>query len=726
MDLSGSTPLKVVIAGAGTMGTGIAAHLANLGHSVTLADLSIETAVKGIDRKREANPPAFCSGESVNRIQPIGLDQLEEALVGADWFCEAIVEKLDLKRALLARAAKAVGPDTLVSTNTSGLQIELLTEGQSDDFKSRFVGAHFFNPPRQLKLLELIPTASTRPEITQRFRTLLEDRLARRVVVAKDTPGFIANRLGMWSMFQAVHTAERLGLTVEETDLITGPFLGRPKSASFRLNDLVGLDVMQDIATNLLARCPHDPMIGALNCPRSLKGLLELGRLGAKTGQGWYRREGKDILALDFNTMAYRPAQKPRFDLPDGWKKLPLGQRIAEALQTKGEVGEFLRECLVPTLRYAHSIRQEIAHSVLDIDRVMMWGFGWQFGPFEMIDMIGADRLGIASKPFYTSGAMLDIAGSEYEALPDEPNFVQLDAFPVVESTESVSLREAPGDILILALKTKMGSVSPKAVKDLTSLLTARSPKGWVLTSEAPSFSVGYDLNVFKAAIEAQDFDSIDANLQELQALGALLETKNIVSILHGYALGGGLELALSCPFVVASLEAKLGLPESRVGLLPGGRGSLLLRRRTISNLKLATDAAILICRGTIVDNAVVAKEVGLLREGDVIEVHPDRLLRTAIDLAAENRPVEVPSWLPSAGPLVGMIDHQVAALKAKGEFTNHDAVIAEKVKQVFVKASSEADSLEKERRGFVDLCRSPLTAARIRFMLESGKPLRN
>ncbi|MBC8065487.1 MAG: 3-hydroxyacyl-CoA dehydrogenase, partial [Chlorobia bacterium] len=377
---------RVCVIGAGTMGAGIAAHLANLGFRVSLLDVNRESATEGLARARAAKPPHFFVSERAHEIEVAGLRDGSDLIANADWVCEAIVEKLDIKRRLFSDIQGMVRADAMVSTNTSGLQIELLAEGMSESFRRRFMGTHFFNPPRYLKLLELIPTHDTDPIAIQAMTKFLEDRVARRVVLAKDTPGFIANRYGMWAMFHAIHIAEKLHLTIEQVDAITGPFLGRPRSGSFRLNDIVGLDIMKDIGANLIERCPSDPHMANYETPKSMEMLIAKGWIGDKVRQGYYRKEGKELLALNLQTFAYSQREEP--DLPSLVElgRLPLGERVSKALESRDEVGEYLRHHLIPVLKYADYLKAEISHSVQDFDRVMMWGFGWQMGPFALID----------------------------------------------------------------------------------------------------------------------------------------------------------------------------------------------------------------------------------------------------------------------------------------------------------------------------------------------------
>ena len=384
-----NTGKQVAVLGAGTMGCGIAAHLANLGYEVRLFDTSLEAATAGLTRATSAKPPHFTTPQSLSRIQLNSIAEDLHKLADCSWVCEAIVEKLEVKKELYSAITPYLNDHAILSTNTSGLEINLLAEPLPDSLRSRFIGIHFFNPPRYLKLIELIQTDSVSPLLTKIVSDFLEHKIGKRVVRAKDTPGFIANRFGMWSMYKAIHVAETLGLTVEEADAITGPFLGRPKSGSFRLSDIVGLDVMQDIASNLQQRCPSDTHTEALAAPRSVEFLLEKGWIGEKAGQGFFRRNGKDILSLDLVTHSYRERIEPTLPALLELGSLPLAERLAQSIRRKDVVGEFMRLYLHPLLSYAQTLAPEICFSYSDFDRVMEWGFGWQAGPFKMIDMIG-------------------------------------------------------------------------------------------------------------------------------------------------------------------------------------------------------------------------------------------------------------------------------------------------------------------------------------------------
>lgn len=716
---------RVCVIGAGTMGSGIAAHLANIGFQVSLLDISEKAAFGALDRVQRAKPPHFYIAENAHRIEAGALDDHHAWVSNADWVVEAIVENLAAKRALFERIEPILRPDAMISTNTSGLQIALLAEGRGESFRRRFLGTHFFNPPRFLKLLELIPTPDTDRRAYECMARFLEDKVARRVVPAKDTPGFIANRFGMWAMFHAIRTAEKLQLSIEEVDAITGPFLGRPRSASFRLNDIVGLDIMRDIAANLVERCPHDPHLEALATPRSMAALLERGWIGEKAGQGYYRREGREFLSLDLVTLAYRERREADFPSIKELAKKPLGERVAAALELRDPVGEFVRNHLVPVLRYADFLKEEVAHSVLDFDRVMQWGFGWEMGPFGMIDAIGADRLGLQAGPYYRGHEMRSFTGA-YVARPIEPQYLEIGACPVVKPGEGYNVRDLGDGVFAIATTTKMGVFSPSLVEALLAELEGERMGPLVLTSEGRNFSAGFDLKFILECVEASDWDRLDKGLARFQQLGAALSARGVVAAVQGFCLGGGYEMATACSKVVAGPESTVGLPEAKVGLVPSGGGVARLRARFQHDPKSLAEMAVRLALGVASANGEDARKLGFLRETDLVEFHPDRVLFTAKNQALDAGPCREDPYEPVSPMVVGMIDRGHEKHRQTNEMSEHDEVIGDRIKAIMVKSPSFDAALEAERSEFLSLCGRALSVARLRHMIETGKPLRN
>lgn len=717
---------RVCVIGAGTMGSGIAAHLANLGFDVTILEQTRELAVEKLAYAAKLRPPHFFLPGTAGTIKTGSISEDLNVVSEADWVCEAIIEKLDAKRALFEQIDPLIRDDAMVSTNTSGLEINLLIEGRTESFRKKFVGTHFFNPPRYLKLLELIPTHETDTEVIKAYVDFFHNQAARRCVVVKDTPGFIANRYGMWSMFHAVHIAEKLGLTVEEVDAITGPFIGRPKSASFRLNDIVGLDIMQDIATNLIERCPHDSETKQLATPSSMAYLSDKGWIGNKAGQGYYKKEGNQFVSFDLKTHAYRERLEPNLVALTELGRYPFGDRLRDALKDKSEVGEFLRLYLQPALKYAVSIAEEVSHDVRDFDRVMQWGFGWEHGPFAMIDAIGAENLDLDVKPFYQNGEIQAFGGTYFTPAP-EPEFATIFDYPIIDQHDGFNLRDMGDGVSAIATTTKMGVITPDLVSSLLNFLDSGVPKRIVLTSEAKVFSVGFDLRFFVEKIEAGDFDAIDQAIADFQRLNSTIGKIPSVAAVWGYCIGGGFELASACSLIAASPETQIGLPEALVGLIPGGCGNAVMRLRNQSRgAKGLVEAAQLLAQGTLSANADDARRLGFLNNEDHTFYHPDRLLTEAKELAKIIDPLPKPEWQEVAGPVKGMIDRMQQELLKLSALSNHDQLINDKVKHIFADSTSWVDANERERKAFVELCKEGLSQARMKHMLDTNKPLRN
>jgi 3-hydroxyacyl-CoA dehydrogenase len=387
-------------------------------------------------------------------------------------------------------------------------------------------------------------------------------------------------------------------------------------------------------------------------------------------------------------------------------------------------VGEYLRSHLLPVLRYADYLKEEISHNVLDFDRVMKWGFGWEMGPFEMIDAIGHERLSIPEGDFYKEGTIRSFGGG-YVAAPDEPKYRVLASFPILQEEETYRLRDLGDGVVAVCTKTKMGTITPALVDQLTKLMQT-SIDNFVLTSEAKSFSAGYDLNFFAAAIDAADFTGIDMRLGELHRLGELLERKRCVAAVYGHCLGAGLELALGCGTIAAHPETAIGLPEAKVGLIPGGRGTVLMRLYNQFTAKRLSEVAVNLMVGAVSVGAEHARILGYLRPSDVTVFHPDKVLVEAKRLVQIQKTWTRPPFLKPEGPITGMIDHAQAEASARDRLTDYDKVLGDKIKAVFAKSVSYDDALAIERREFLDLCGRALTHTRIRHMLETNKPLKN
>jgi 3-hydroxyacyl-CoA dehydrogenase len=429
-------------------------------------------------------------------------------------------------------------------------------------------------------------------------------------------------------------------------------------------------------------------------------------------------------MALDLRTYAYRQLQTPAFDSIDRLARAPLGERLRAALDLKDPVGEFVRRFLPPALAYAAELGPQISHSVQDFDRVMRWGFGWEAGPFEQIDLIGAERLGLAEGPWYRSGEMRAFDGS-WMAQRSEPEFRALADYPIIEDRGPLRIRDLGEGVHSVSLLTKMGAVSPEAVLAMHRLLDENSLDRFVLAGEGAAFSVGFDLRFFVQALADKADGAIAEAIESLQSLCLRLSQTRSVAAVHGWCLGGGFEVALGCSRIVADAEAKIGLPESRVGLVPGGGGTMQMRIRAGADAQKLASLVAALAAGRISENADDAARIGYLARTDVVVDHPDGLITRAREEALRIEP-EARPWTVAAGPLAGMVDAALEKASAIDPLTGYDRAIAERLKNVMTKADSLEDGLERERTAFFELIHEGQTLARMNHMLETGKPLRN
>ncbi len=722
---------KVAVMGAGTMGSGIAAHLANLGFDVFLFDLTEQSVRECFERATRAKPPHFFDAESISRVTLCSIQNDLAKIAEADWVCEAIIENLDAKRSLYEKIAPHLRESAMISTNTSGLQIELLCEGRTESFRRRFLGTHFFNPPRYLKLIELIPTPHTDDACISRMTQFLEDRAGRRVVLAKDTPGFIANRYGMWALFQAIHTAEKLGYSIEMTDSITGSFLGRPNTAVFRLADLIGLDIMEDIADNLMTRCEADPRSSVLKSPSIIRSLSESGFVGNKSGHGFYKREGSDFLVYEPTTGTYRPRREETIPHLKDLLKLPISERLKSAFETRGEVGEIVRLHLAPSLAYAVELGGQISHSVEDFDRVMKWGWGWAHGPFELIDMIGWDLIAPhaqgnaapATTNYYVPGLHYSFDGAAHVSNKSDERFVAVSDLSIEKETDGWAIRSAGEYGYVFEFRTKANSITPALVEGLIEWLEAHPEEPITLANDSNSFSVGFDLKFFLQAAEEKQFTEVATVLERLQHCGSLLSRSKSCALVRGFVLGGGFELAAHCNTIVVQPESTLGLPEVLVGLIPAGGGTTLMRERTAPDRNSFVNAAVNIATGQRY-GMPEARTAHYLRSTDRALVNPDQGLHTA--LRARREPIPESDWTDANAAASGMIDQKIQELRKKSELTSYGYELAEEIRRIFVKPKSRDESLAMERESFLKLLGKPMTTDRIKHLLETGKPLHN
>lgn len=775
-----STTGRAAVLGAGTMGAQIAAHLANIGWQVLLLDLTLDHAKQGLERVSKLKPAPFYLPELASRIELGSFETDFPRLKEADWVIEAVVEKPDIKRELWTRVQDYVAPNAVLSTNTSGLSIHEMSDACRDDIKRRFLGTHFFNPPRYLKLLELIPRRETDPDILEGVARFAERVLGKRVVIARDTPGFIANRLGVHSMMVVFPLMQEFGMTIEEVDALTGPLIGNPRSATFRLADIVGLDVMASVAGNLHERLTTDAEKRVFALPEVVQRLIADGRLGEKTGAGFYRRQ-KDgtIEALDLNAYEYRPRQKAKFPHLDALEKLPLEERLRALVSHDSREGRFLWRLHAETLAYAAQHAPDLADDPIAIDHAVKWGFNRELGPFQTWDALGVretvERMEREGLPvpelahnllrfgrtrFYETADTGDTtvyvwlgAGQVAPYRPD-PEFLTPTNMarhcPEVERNADASIYDLGDGVFCVGIHSKMNVLGPGVMEMLYkgAERAEREGVGLVVTGIGEHFSVGFNLQLFLMMIGTGDFDELLMGGKAFQ--DSLLRLRYakvpVVAATFGYTLGGGCELAMHCDRVVASAETYIGLPEVGVGIIPAGGGTSTMLYRALSNLPPNADPYPAIRRvmetlgfGKVATSALEGVQYGFLRHGvDTISVNPDRILWLAKQevhhLAAQGyTPPEEPKVMAYGNQVLTRLLIELHNLKRGNFITEHDFTVASQIAYVLAGGdlSQPAEmplsyfyQLEIQVVGY--LAQQPKTWERMRHMLETGKPLRN
>jgi 3-hydroxyacyl-CoA dehydrogenase len=719
--LSSLTKPRVCVIGAGTMGAGIAAHLANLGFKVLLLDQTMDLAQKGLDRAQSANPPVFYTQDKLDNIQIGEIIENLPQLNQYDWVCEAIFENFETKQKLYKDITPHLKPDVLFTTNTSGLQIQSLAQDLPESLKSRFFGIHFFNPPRYLKLIELIPTQWTDPTLISDSIKMLEELAGRRVVLAKDTPGFIANRYGMWCIYKAVHLAEKHSLSIETVDYLTGPFLNRPNSGTFRLSDIIGLDVMNNIASNLLERTPKDKRQSVLQTPVSIQHLIKNKNIGAKAGKGYYYKDNTALMALDLNTLEYRPSIKPDFTELGDLRQTTLTDRIQIATTRKDSIGQFLNEYLTETLNYADHLKEEICHNIQDFDQIMEWGFGWSSGPFRLMDQMKLDK---QSKPFYKDHLIKDFQGT-YISTEPKAEYRSHEDYLLLEKHDGFNIRDLEDGITGIGISTKMGVLDPTLVVNLSQIIEKLN-QPTILYTEGKHFSAGFNLNYFLEEALQQNWKAIDQALIQLQNLTQLLSKKRVVAAIRGYCLGGGFEASLGCLSLVANAESQIGLPESKVGLLPAGGGTSRLRLTNQNNPDKLIRLCLQLTNGTAFSNTEEARRNSYLSANHITSFHPDRLITDAKIATKQIGPTFNQEWQAAPSGLKQQIDAELQQQIKEGNITIYDLEIGSFIRDIICLPNSLQEAFNLERKGFIDLLKNKKTHDRIESMLKTGKSLRN
>lgn len=785
---------KVAVLGSGVMGSRIACHFANIGLQVLLLDIVPEGAPAddkkarnkivndALDFALKSNPSPIYLKPFARRITTGNFEDDMPKIAECDWVIEVVVERLDIKQKVFENVEKYRKPGTLITSNTSGIPIHLMAEGRSEDFKQHFCGTHFFNPPRYLRLLEIIPTGDTSANVVNFLMEYGEKYLGKTTVLAKDTPAFIGNRIGVFSIMSILHYVDKTGMTVEEVDKLTGPVIGNPKSATFRTNDVVGLDTMVHVANGLSKNVPDDEAKELFRIPEFVNGMLKNNWLGSKTGQGFYKKEktgaGAVFYALDLKTLEYKPSQKVKFPSLETTKAVDsLKERLKILFAAKDKAGDFYRATFTALFAYSSNRIPEIANELYKIDAAMNAGFGWEMGPFEKWDALGVESVlkemeAAGNKPaqwvydMLSSGAMsfyktengkrwyYDILAKNYQVIPGTEDFLLLDNIRetnIVWKNSGSTITDIGDGIVNLEFHTKMNTIGSEVIEGVNKAITLAeaSYKGLVISNEGANFSAGANVGlIFMMAVE-QEFDELNMVVKAFQSAMMRIRYSSIPVVVapHQMALGGGCEICLHADKVVAHAELYMGLVEFGVGLIPAGGGSKEFALRLSDELQEGDielnnfrERFLTIGQAKVSTSAYEAFELGYLkRDRDVVVLSRDRLLaeakRHCLTLAEEGY------VQPTPRTDIRVLGKQSLGLAYVGANTmyngnyisEHDAKISQKLAYVLSGGDlsqpslvSEDYLLNLEREAFVSLCAERKTLERIQSILTGGKVLRN
>ncbi|RYH72864.1 3-hydroxyacyl-CoA dehydrogenase/enoyl-CoA hydratase family protein [Flavobacteriaceae bacterium 144Ye] len=795
---------KVAVIGSGIMGSGIACHFANIGVEVLLLDivpreLTDTEKAKGLTledkvvRNRLVNtslqtalkskPSPIYHQNFAGRITTGNLEDDIAKVADVDWIIEVVVERLDIKKKVFETLDKHRKPGTLITSNTSGIPIKFMSEGRSDDFQAHFCGTHFFNPARYLKLFEIIPGPKTSQDVLDFLNGYGEQYLGKTSVVAKDTPAFIGNRIGIFGIQSLFHQVKDLGLTIEEVDKLTGPVIGRPKSATFRTVDVVGLDTLVHVANGIYDNCPNDEAHELFKLPDFISTMMENKWLGSKTGQGFYKKvkddNGKsEILSLDLDTLEYRSKKSAKFATLELTKTVDkVIDRFPILVDGKDKAGDFYRKNFAAMFAYVSNRIPEITDELYKIDDAMKAGFGWEHGPFQIWDAIGVekgleimkaeglepaswvnDMLASGSKSFYTvkDGAsyFYDIPSKTQIKIPGQDAFIILDNIrksKEVFKNTGVVIEDLGDGILNCEFQSKMNTIGGDVLAGLNKAvdLAEKDFQGLVIGNQAANFSVGANIGmIFMMAVE-QEYDELNMAIKYFQDTMMRMRYSAIPTVAapHGMTLGGGCELSLHADKVVAAAETYIGLVEFGVGVIPGGGGSkeMALRASDLFHkgdvkLNVLQEYFLTIGMAKVSTSAYEAFDLGILQKGkDVVVVNKDRQIATAkayAKLMAEQgytQPIKRKDVKVLGKQALGMFLVGTDSMEASNYISEHDQKIANKLAYVMAggdlsepTAVSEQYLLDLEREAFLSLCTERKTLERIQHMLKTGKPLRN
>lgn len=790
---------KVAVIGSGIMGSGIACHFANIGLEVLLLDiipnsLTDAETKKGLTlddkvvRNRLVNdhltnalkskPSPIYHPSFASRITTGNTTDDMSKIATADWIIEVVVERLDIKKLVFEQIDRFRKPGTLVTSNTSGIPIQFMSEGRSDDFQQHFCGTHFFNPARYLKLFEIIPGPKTSQEVLDFLSSYGEKFLGKTSVIAKDTPAFIGNRIGIFGIQSLFHQVKEMGLTVEEVDKLTGPVIGRPKSATFRTVDVVGLDTLVHVANGIYENCPNDEAHKLFNLPEFVSKMMENKWLGSKTGQGFYKKEGKEILTLDLNTLDYRPNKKASFATLELTKTIekPI-DRFKVLITGKDKAGEFYRKNFASMFQYCSNRIPEITDAFYKIDDAMKAGFGWENGPFEIWDAIGVEKgielmkaegyqpaswvtemLAAGNTSFYSvkDGAthFYSITNKKVEKIPGQDAFIILnnirESKKIWNNSESI-ITDLGDGIINLEFTSKMNSIGAGVLQGINKAIdiAEKDYNGLVIGNQGANFSVGANIGmIFMMAVE-QEYDELNMAIKMFQdtMMRCRYSAIPVIAAPHGMTLGGGCELVMHSDRAVAAAETYIGLVEFGVGVIPGGGGSkeMALRasdlfRKNDVELNVLQEYFLTVGMAKVATSAYEGFDTGVLQKGrDIVVVNKDRQIATAKQVALQmaeqgyTQPVRRKDIKVLGKQALGMFLVGTDQMEAGKYISEHDKKIANKLAYVMAGGDlseatfvSEQYLLDLEREAFLSLTGERKSLERIQYMLTKGKPLRN
>ena len=790
---------KIAIVGSGIMGSGIACHFANIGVEVLLLDivpreLNKNEKAKGLTLKDDvvrnrlvnealktalkSKPSPIYNQTFAQRITTGNLEDDITKVKDVDWIMEVVVERLDIKKQVFETLEKHRSPGTLITSNTSGIPIQFMSEGRSEDFQKHFCGTHFFNPARYLKLFEIIPGPKTDPEVLQFLNHYGEQFLGKTSVIAKDTPAFIGNRIGIFGIQSLFHQVKELGLTIEEIDKLTGPVIGRPKSATFRTVDVVGLDTLVHVANGIYENCPNDEAHELFKLPDFIHSMMKNNWLGSKTAQGFYKKEGKTITVLDLDTLEYRDKKKAKFATLELTKSVDnVIDRFKILVSGKDKAGEFYRKNFAAMFAYVSNRIPEISDEFYKIDDAMKAGFGWEHGPFQIWDAIGVqngielmksegktpapwvlEMIESGQNSFYTvregSTYFYEISSKTQTKIPGQDAFIILDNVRTtnqVFKNSGVVIEDLGDGILNCEFRSKMNTIGGDVLAGLNKAvdLAEQNFEGLVIGNQGANFSVGANIGmIFMMAVE-QEYDELNMAIKYFQDTMMRMRYSSIptISAPHGMTLGGGCELSMHADKVVAAAETYIGLVEFGVGVIPGGGGSKEMAMRASDSfrkndveLNILQEYFLTIGMAKVATSAYEAFDLGILQHGkDIVVVNKDRQIAAAkahAKLLADQgytKPVKRKDVKVLGKQALGMFLVGTDSMQASNYISEHDQKIANKLAYVMAGGDLSEPSyvteqylLDIEREAFLSLCTERKTLERIQHMLKTGKPLRN